>query len=58
MTVSSPSGQWPVPGGLLICIRYFAVRDANGHYRGCLEVSRDLTEIRKLEGQNRLLDWE
>jgi DUF438 domain-containing protein len=34
------------------------VRDAGGHYRGCLEVSQDLTEIRKLEGQNRLLDWE
>ena len=45
-------------GGKFIFIRYFAVRDNNGYYRGCLEVSQDLTEIRKLEGQNRLLDWE
>jgi hypothetical protein len=36
----------------------FPVRDAEGHYRGCLEVSLDLTDIRKLEGQNRLLDRE
>jgi hypothetical protein len=34
------------------------VRDAKGYYRGTLEVSQDLTEIRKLEGQQRLLDWE
>ena len=37
---------------------YFQVRDADGRYRGTLEVSQDLTEIRKLEGQNRLPDWE
>jgi len=40
-----------------ILIRYFAVRDADGKYRGCLEVSQDVTGIRKLEGQKRLLDW-
>ena len=45
-------------GGIFIYIRYFAVRDAGGYYKGCLEVSQDLTRIRKLEGQNRLLDWE
>jgi len=49
---------WIELGGKFVYIRYFAVRDAGGHYRGCLEVSQDLTEIRKLEGQNRLLDWE
>ena len=49
---------WIELGGKFIYIRYFPVRDADGHYRGCLEVSQDLTEIRKLEGQNRLLDWE
>jgi len=49
---------WIELGGKFIYIRYFPVRDANGHYRGCLEVSQDLTAIRKLEGQNRLLDWE
>ena len=49
---------WIELGGKFIYIRYFAVRDKTGYYRGCLEVSQDLTEIRKLEGQNRLLDWE
>jgi hypothetical protein len=49
---------WIELGGKFIYIRYFAVRDADGYYRGCLEVSQDLTRIRKLEGQQRLLDWE
>ena len=45
-------------GGRFIYIRYFAVRDARGVYMGTLEVSQDLTEIRRLEGESRLLDWE
>jgi len=49
---------WIELGGKFIYIRYFAVRDAGGYYRGCLEVSQDLTRIRELEGQQRLLDWE
>ena len=40
-----------------IHIEYFAVKDENGEYLGCLEVSQDLTEKRKLEGQQRLLDY-
>jgi len=39
-----------------IQIRYFAVRDPEGKYIGCLEVSQDITEIQKLEGEKRLLD--
>ena len=49
---------WIELGGKFIYIRYFAVRDADGYYRGTLEVSQDLTQIRKLEGQQRLLDWD
>jgi uncharacterized protein len=49
---------WIQMQGKFILIRYFAVRDAGGTYRGCLEVSQDVTAIRKLEGQKRLLDWE
>ena len=49
---------WIELGGKFIYIRYFAVRDTDGYYRGCLEVSQDLTNIRKLEGQQRLLDWQ
>jgi len=37
-------------------IRYFAVHDAAGAYMGTLEVVQDVTEIRGLEGQRRLLD--
>jgi DUF438 domain-containing protein len=48
---------WIQMKGRFILIKYFAVRDASGEYRGCLEVSQDVTEIRKLEGQKRLLDW-
>ena len=49
---------WIELGGKFIYIRYFAVRDASGEYRGTLEVSQDLTEIRKLKGQQTLLDWD
>ena len=48
---------WIQLGGRFIYIRYFAVRDAAGKYRGCLEVSQDVTEIRQLEGERRLLQW-
>lgn len=44
--------------GRLIHIRYFAVRDKNKVYRGVIEVSQDVTEIKKLEGEKRLLNWE
>lgn len=41
-----------------IHIRYFAVRDAQGKFYGTLEVTQDVTEIRKLQGERRLLDEE
>lgn len=41
----------------LIYIRYFAVRDANKNYRGVIEMSQDITDIKKIEGEQRLLDW-
>ena len=44
--------------GKLIHIRYFAVRDERGRYRGTLEFSQDVTEIRALEGARLLLEWE
>lgn len=43
--------------GRLIYIRYFAVRDEQKIYRGVIEMSQDITEIRKIEGEQRLLDW-
>ncbi|MBS4535048.1 DUF438 domain-containing protein [Clostridium sp. D2Q-14] len=43
--------------GRKILIQYFPLRNSNGEYKGVLEVSQDITEIQKLEGENRLLDW-
>ena len=40
-----------------IYIRYYALRE-NEKYLGCLEVTQDITEIQKIDGQNRLLDQE
>ena len=42
----------------LIYIRYFAVRDADKNYKGVIEMSQDITDIKKIEGEKRLLDWE
>lgn len=43
--------------GRFILIEYFAVRNENGEYLGTLEVTQDLTEARKLEGEQRLLSY-
>lgn len=40
-----------------IHIRYFALRDYKGQYKGTIEVSQDVTEIRELQGEQRLLSW-
>ena len=48
---------WIQVEGRLIYIRYFAVRDDEGVFRGTLEVSQDITDIKSLEGERRLLDW-
>ena len=43
--------------GKMILIQYFALRDKEGKYKGVLEVSQDITEIRQLDGERRLLKW-
>jgi hypothetical protein len=48
---------WIETGGKFIHIRYFALRDKAGAYKGTLEVSQDVTAIRGLRGERRLLDW-
>jgi DUF438 domain-containing protein len=47
---------WITMQGKLVFIRYFAVRSATGAYLGALEVTQDLTDIRKISGEKRLLD--
>jgi DUF438 domain-containing protein len=54
--VSDEAEFWIQMGGKFIHIRYFAVRDEQGEYQGTLEVSQDITRIRKLEGERRLMD--
>jgi PAS domain S-box-containing protein len=49
---------WITMNNRLIHIRYFAVRDKDGKYLGTMEVTQDLTDIKKIEGQKRLLAWE
>ena len=61
-TRSAPASKstaefWIELGGRFLHIRYFAVRDAAGAYRGVVETVQDVTGIRALEGQRRLLDW-
>lgn len=49
---------WITLDNRLVHIRYFAVRDKDGRYLGTMEATQDLTDIKKIEGQKRLLDWE
>lgn len=39
-----------------VLIEYYALRDKEGNYLGCLESSQNIASIQKLEGQKRLLD--
>ncbi len=48
---------WIQMKGRFILIEYYAIHDKNGSYKGTIEVSQDVTEIRKLKGEQRLLDW-
>ena len=49
---------WIAVNNRLVHIRYFAVRDRDGKYLGTMEVTQDITDIKKIEGEKRLLDWE
>ena len=39
-----------------VMIEYYALRDKDGNYLGCLESSQNIASIQKIEGQKRLLD--
>ena len=49
---------WITFHGRFVHIRYFAVRGEESRYLGCLEVTQDVTHIRGLEGERRLLHYE
>ncbi len=44
--------------GRFVLIQYFAVRDNDGTYRGVMEMSQDITEMKTFEGEKRLLEWD
>jgi DUF438 domain-containing protein len=48
---------WLKMGEQTIHIRYYPLFDEDGNYLGTFEVSQDITETKKLEGEQRLLDW-
>jgi DUF438 domain-containing protein len=48
---------WINHRGRFIHIEYFALRDGKGSYLGTMEVSQDLTEKKKLEGEQRLVNY-
>ena len=48
---------WIDLGERKVYIRYFAVRDKAGRYLGTLEATQDITEIKKIEGEKRLLEY-
>ncbi len=39
-----------------ILIEYYALRNNEGKYLGCLEVSKNISDIQKITGEKRLLD--
>jgi len=49
---------WINLGGRLVYICYYAVRDEAGGYLGTLEVTQDLSEVRELTGERRLLSYD
>jgi DUF438 domain-containing protein len=40
-----------------ILIRYFAVRDEQNNYKGVIEVTQEISDIKAIDGEKRLLDW-
>lgn len=49
---------WINMSNRIIHIRFFAVRDAQRKYVGAMEVVQDVTDIQKLQGEKRLLNWQ
>lgn len=48
---------WIQKGGQFVHIEYFALRSPGGDYLGTLEMSQNLTGLRALEGEQRILSY-
>ncbi len=44
--------------GGVVHIRYFAIRDESGKYLGTLEATQDITRVKELDGERRLLQYD
>lgn len=49
---------WVRIGEKYVLIKYFAIRDKHHKYKGILEVSQEISEIQKIKGEKKLLDWQ
>ena len=54
----SEANFWIEMRGKFLYIRYFALRDKDNGYKGVLELSQEVSGIRALEGQRKLLQWD
>jgi len=48
---------WIKMKGMMIYIYYLPIKDGKGNYKGTLEISQEISGLRALEGEQRLLDW-
>jgi len=48
---------WLEMKGIFVHIEYYALRDEHNKYLGTLEVVQDITELRKLKGEQRLVSY-
>jgi uncharacterized protein len=44
--------------GKFLYISYLAIRDKQKIFKGTIEVIQDITHLRQLPGEQRLLDWD
>jgi len=48
---------WIEMNGIFVYIVYYAVKDEENNYVGTMEIVQDITQIKKLEGEQRLLNY-
>ena len=48
---------WINKKGKYILIQYFALRNKSNEYKGVIEVTQEISDIKMIEGEKRLLDW-
>ncbi|MBI9010743.1 MAG: DUF438 domain-containing protein [Clostridiales bacterium] len=48
---------WIKMKGMMIYIYYLPIKDGRGNYKGTLEISQEISGLRALDGEKRLLDW-